>query len=170
MSRARRDAGFTLIGLSIALMIVSLLVRLAIPAYGSLKRDAIAAAASRDLNTVRAAAIAQYDATGAYAPDAPAGVVPAGMARYLPRGFSFRRHDYELDWENLAIADSASPDLTAGTALALTVIANDAGTGRQMLQTLGANRTHWSAGDAHTFVILSTLEAPRRSGTSNLPQ
>lgn len=161
MSRARRDAGFSLIELSIALLVVSLLVRVAIPAYGSLKRDAIARAAEGDLKVVRAAAIAQYAATGAYAPDAPAGVVPAGMARYLPGDFSFRRREYELDWENVAIADSASVDLTAGAAIALTVTANDASTGLQMLHVLGANRRHWSVGDAHTFVILSTLEAPR---------
>jgi hypothetical protein len=48
-----------------------------------------------------------------------------------------------------------------GQILALTVTAKDAALGSRILEKLGANCTHWSVGNSHTFVIQSTLEAPR---------
>jgi prepilin-type N-terminal cleavage/methylation domain-containing protein len=160
MSARRSESGFTLIELLIVLTILSTLVRLAIPAYQSLEMNAIVSQAAGDLHVVRAAAAAEYAATGNYAPDAMGGVTPPAMAPYLPAGFTFQPKDYELDWENFAVADTTGPN-GMGQILALTVTAKDPALGNRILEKLGANCTHWSVGNSHTFVIQSTLEAPR---------
>ncbi|MFN8586596.1 MAG: prepilin-type N-terminal cleavage/methylation domain-containing protein [Candidatus Eisenbacteria bacterium] len=153
----RAQSGFTIIELLIVLSILSILVRMALPAYRSVQRDAIATQALGDYNTVRAAAVAQFEATGAYAADGPAGVAPAGMAPFLPRNFTFDRPNYELDWEHFEVRDSVSGN---GAVMALTITASDTLVGRQILHLVGANTSHWSIGESHTFVIMSTLEAP----------
>jgi prepilin-type N-terminal cleavage/methylation domain-containing protein len=160
MMRRRGAGGFTLIELMIVLCIISVLVRIALPAYASIRRESYASQAAGDLNAIRAAAVAQYEATGAYPADAPAGAVPPGMAVYLPRGFSFTRPNYRLNWENYVVNDSSAGGVTEGQILALTVTATDSIAGLQILHTLGMNCTHWSVGNAHTFVIQSSLEAP----------
>ncbi len=161
MTRREGAGGFTLIELMIVLCIISVLVRIALPTYASIQRDSYASQAAGDLNAIRAAAVAQYEATGTYAPDAPAGLVPAGMGAYLPRDFSFTRSHYRLDWDNYAVADTSANGTTSGQILALTVTATDPRVGLQILHTLGRNCTHWSVGDAHTFVIQSSLESPK---------
>ncbi|MBI5168007.1 MAG: type II secretion system protein [Candidatus Eisenbacteria bacterium] len=157
----RSQRGFTIIELLIVLSILSILVRVSLPAYKGIQRDAIATQALGDFNTVRAAAVAQYEATGAYAADGPAGIVPAGMAPFLPRQYSFTKESYTLDWENFTVADSTMGPGQSGSVLALTITASDSLVGRQILHMVGANCAHWSIDNAHTFVVLSTLEAPR---------
>lgn len=161
MSRRRSQGGFTLIELMIVICILSILVRISLPAYKGIQRDALASQVLGDFNTIRAAAVAQYEATGAYAADSPNGVVPGGMAPYLPGNYSFTKVPYSLDWENFAINDSSSSTPMAGMVLALTVTAGDSLLGRQILHMVGANCTHWSIGESHTFVVMSTLESPR---------
>ncbi len=157
----RSQSGFSLIELLIAISILSILVRVSLPAYKGIQRDALATQALGDFNTVRAAAVAQYEATGAYAVDGPAGVVPGGMAPFLPRNYSFTKEQYSLDWDNYAVDDSTAGAALHGNVLALTITANDSLVGRQILHMVGANCSHWSVGEAHTFVVMSTLEAPR---------
>lgn len=157
----RGQSGFSLIELLIAISILSILVRIALPAYKGIQRDALATQALGDFNTVRAAAVAQYEATGSYANDGPAGVVPQGMAPFLPRNYSFTKEQYTLDWDNFAVDDSSSGAMLRGNVLALTITANDSLVSRQILHMVGANCSHWSIGDSHTFVVMSTLEAPR---------
>jgi prepilin-type N-terminal cleavage/methylation domain-containing protein len=161
MTRPRGADGFTLVELMIVLCIISVLVRIALPAYASIRRDSYASQAAGDFNVVRAAAFAQYEATGGFAPDAPAGVVPAGMGAYLPHDFSFTRSQYQLDWENYVVSDTTSSGAESGQVLALTVTATDSLAGFQILNTLGRNCTHWSVGNSHTFVIQSSLESPK---------
>ena len=160
MKRYRQSGGFTLIETVIVLCIVSVLVRIAIPAYAAIRRDSIASQAVGDFNVVRSATIAQFEATGRYPADAPSGFVPAGMAAYLPRDFSFARREYELDWQNYVVADTTTSGAVPGQILALTVTAHDPQMGLTVLSHLGANCTHWSVDESHTFVIQSSLESP----------
>ena len=161
MSRRRSQSGFTLIELLIVISILSILVRVSLPAYKGIQRDALATQALGDFNTVRAAAVAQYEATGDYAADAPEGIVPNGMAPYLPSQYAFTKTPYSLDWENFAISDTSGSTPLSGMVLALTFTAGDSLVGRQILHMVGANCTHWSVGESHTFVVMSTLESPR---------
>lgn len=159
MSRTHFERGFSLIELLMVLTVISLLVRVSLPAYASFRRNAIASQAAADFSVVRAGAFAQFDATGSFPADANGGVTPAGMRTYLPAKFSFRRREYELDWDNYNVASAEG--VAGGQVLALTITASDPRLGLQILHTVGANCTHWSVGDSHTFVVLSTLEAGR---------
>lgn len=158
MSRARGERGFSLVEMLIVLCILSILARVALPAYVAMQRNARATRAAGDVNVVRTAAFAQYAATGSFPADGATGVVPVDMKRYLPGGFSFQRKDYTLDWESWVASDSLLQ--TTGRVVAVTVIVPEPQLGLTILQMLGANCTHWTAGDAHTFVIESTLDAP----------
>jgi type II secretory pathway pseudopilin PulG len=150
-----------MIELMITLSIIAVLVRIAMPAYGAIRRDSLASQAAGDFNTIRAAAVAQYEATGSYPADSPAGVVPHNMAAFLPHDFQFTKPAYTLDWDNFSVADSAAGGAMSGQILAITVTARDSIAGLQILHTLGANCSHWSVGNSHTFVVQSTLESPR---------
>lgn len=160
MNRRAAERGFSLIELVIVLMIISLLLRIGLPAYDSVRRGAIAARAAGDVAVIRIGAAAQFTATGGYAPDAVGGVTPAGMGAYLPHDFSFRPKDYELDWENWTVADTSANPNGNGQILAVTVTAQDPEVGLRVLDVVGRNCTHWSVGNSHTFVVQSTLEAP----------
>ena len=159
MIRSRLERGFTLIELMMVLCIVSVLLRVSLPAYSAIRREAKASQAVGDFNVVRAAAFAQYEATGNFPADGPVGQVPDGMAPYLPHGFSFERKDYALDWESWAVSYSSNG--VTGSLVAVTVVASDDKLGLTVMHMLGANCTHWSAGNAHTFVIQNTLESPQ---------
>jgi prepilin-type N-terminal cleavage/methylation domain-containing protein len=159
MSKPAAERGFSLVEVLVVLGIVALLMRLSLPAFAAMRCNARAAQVVGDYNTVRAAAFAQYDATGSFPADAGPGVTPAGMSVFLPRGFSFHKLEYDLDWDHFAVSDSSAG--VTGSVAALTVVAPDTRLGLTVLRLLGANCTHWSVGDAHTFVVQSTLESPR---------
>jgi prepilin-type N-terminal cleavage/methylation domain-containing protein len=157
VTRRPAEAGFSLVELAIVLGILSILLRVGIPAYQSIRREAVATQALGDFETIRAAAVAQFEATGAYAPDASSGRVPSGMAAYLPRNYTFQRRYYDLDWDHYTI--QASRSTTSGEVIAITVVVAQPDLGLAVLRTLGSNTTHWSVGNAHSFVIFSTVEA-----------
>ena len=158
MNRSRSERGASLIELMIVLCIISILVRVSLPAYSSVQRNAKASQALGDFNVVRAAAFAQYEATGNFPADGTVGMLPAGMRPFLPKGFSFHRRDYDLDWEAWSVTDSASN--VTGSLVAVAVLIPDEKLGLTVLRMLGANCTHWSAGTSHTFVVQNTLESP----------
>lgn len=160
MSRRAAQRGFSLVELMVVLSILGVLARLAIPVFHGIRRDAIASEVAGDFNAVRAAAIAQYEATGRYAPDGETGMVPVGMGPFLPHDFRFTKRDYALDWEHWAVADTVGGSVASGMVLAVTVVTPDERLGRQVVRMLGANTTHWAVDDASTFVVLSTLDAP----------
>jgi len=149
-----RERGFSLIELLVVISIVSVLFRMAMPLTESYRRHAVAAQAMSDFHVVRSAAYAQLDAQGGFAPDAAPGVVPAGAAPFLPRDFSFKRARYQLDWDHIALSDSSG---SAGFVAMLTVVTADSLLGHELIAKLGAGTTHWSVGDAHTFVVASDL-------------
>lgn len=158
MSRRGGQSGFSMIELMVVISILGVLARLSMPVLASMRRDAIAADVAGDFNVIRAAAVAQYEATGSYPADGATGQAPPGMAPFLPRGFSFTKKDYQLDWEHWVVADSTG-GAQVDYVLAVTVVAPDETLQRQLLVTLGRNCTHWSVDDASTFVVLSSLEA-----------
>lgn len=94
----RRRSGFTLIELLMAVVIVGVLTSLVVPRVTVAKREAKSVQVMSDVNLVRDAAYAYNGDTGAWPPSSAAGVVPPGLARYLPGGFTFMRDGYILQW------------------------------------------------------------------------
>ncbi len=167
MRAQRRMAGFTLLELAMALSIVAILVRLSVPALAEYLVRAKAAKAAADFNTVRAASFAYFESNGRWPEEAGPGVVPQGLSEFLPRGFTFDRHDYQLDWENWTISDVDEGQGVNGVLVGVSVVTENADLGRSVLRILGAGTVEWTTGDHYTFVIQSTL-APA-AGAANPP-
>lgn len=94
----RRRSGFTLIELLMAVVIVGVLTSLVVPRVAAAKREAKSVSVMSDINLVRDAAYAYNGDTGAWPPSSAAGVVPPGLGKYLPGGFTFMRDGYILQW------------------------------------------------------------------------
>lgn len=154
MSMPRGSRGFSLVELMVVLTILSVLVRLSLPAVASYRRQALVARVMNDFNVVRSAAYAQFEATGAFPPESAPGVPPAGSAAYLPRGFAYQRPEYQLDWDHVTLADSTG---AGGFVTCLTVTAPDSLLGHAVLRKLGSGTPHWSVGNAHSFVVASSV-------------
>lgn len=157
MTRTRSERGFSLVELLIVLCILSLLLRMSLPAYAATQRNARAAQAVGDFEVIKAAAFAQYEATGSFPPEGSSGVVPDGMAQFLPKDYSFHHRDYQIDWESWVVSDTSSH--TMGSLVAVRFAFPDEKLGLTVLRMLGGNCTHWSAGDSHTFVVQNSLES-----------
>ncbi len=100
MSRRLGTAGFTLLELTIVLTVIAIVLAVAIPTYVEMVRDTRAAEAVADLYAVRAAAYLYFGDHQSWPAESPTGNVPPELLPYLPRGFSFRREAYTLDWNN----------------------------------------------------------------------
>ena len=94
----RRRSGFTLIELLMTVVIVGVLTSLVVPRVAAAKREAKSVQVMSDVNLVRDAAYAYNGDTGAWPAASGAGVVPPGLAKYLPGGFTFMRDGYVLQW------------------------------------------------------------------------
>lgn len=100
---ARRTAGFTLIEVLIVLTVIAIVMAFALPTYTEMIRNTRAAEAIADLYAVRAAAYLYYGDHQSWPAESPTGNVPPELVPYLPRGFSFRRETYTLDWDNWGV-------------------------------------------------------------------
>ncbi len=98
--RRRGTSGFTLVELTIVLTVIAIVMAFAIPTYVEMVRNTRAAEAIADLYAVRAAAYLYYGDHQSWPAETPTGNVPPELVPYLPRGFSFRRETYTLDWDN----------------------------------------------------------------------
>jgi prepilin-type N-terminal cleavage/methylation domain-containing protein len=98
--RRRGTAGFTLLELTIVLAVIAIVMAVAIPTYVEMVRETRAAEAIADLYAVRAAAYLYFGHHGSWPAEVATGDVPRELVPYLPRGFSFRRGAYTLDWDN----------------------------------------------------------------------
>lgn len=98
----RRKVGFTLIELVVVLVVVAFLAALALP---NLRRALVKARAAEvvgDLRTVQVAVLSYLGDHHEYPPDETLGVVPSGLAPYLPEEFSFAGEDYLIDYDEWA--------------------------------------------------------------------
>lgn len=145
----RGRGGFSLVELLIVLLIVGILASLAIPTYQSMVIRARAAQVAGDLNTIKVAAY-NYDADHhEWPPETDAGQIPAGLAPYLPDGFTFTRNDYDLDWEYWVLSGTA---MTSGTRVGASVVTDDARLGAAIVRLLGGI-PHIVIGNRYTFIF-----------------
>lgn len=147
----RRRAGFTLIELMTVVIVMGLLAGLAILKYIDLTHRARAAQAAGDLQAVRIAAYGAWYETGQWPGEVGAGVIPPGLAAYLPGGFTFSRPEYTLDWENFVPPGGGT---SAGMQVGVVVSASDARLQRALQQSLGSRMPFVSVGGTLTFVIV----------------
>ena len=134
--------GVTLIELLVVVLIVSVLAAIAQPQLASVIVKARAAEAISDLEIVRGALYTYQSDQKAWPPEVNGGVVPPGLATYLPAGFDFEKETYTLDFDNWG----GSPFM-----IGVTLITADSVLGRRALEMLSTPK--WSAGDKYTWVI-----------------
>jgi prepilin-type N-terminal cleavage/methylation domain-containing protein len=132
MSRMRR--GFTFVELLMVIIVMGLLCGLAVLKYIDLRNRAFAAQASADLETVRLAAYSAWYETGSWPADVAPGVLPLELVPYLPKGFTFQRAEYTLDWENFVPPGGGT---SAGMQLGVVLSASNARLSNSLVQTLG---------------------------------
>lgn len=80
--------------------ILSILAAIAIPNFKSALLKAKAVDAVADLEVVRIGVVSYLADTSAWPPDAAVGVVPTGLAPYLPDDFGFTKENYTLNYDN----------------------------------------------------------------------
>lgn len=135
--------GFSLIELMIVVLIIGTVAGVAIPNLDRALLRARAVDALADLNSVRVAVLNYQSEGGEWPPDADRGVVPPGLAPYLPAGFSFDAEAYTIDYEEW----SQSVGLVG-----LTIVTDNQDLGLMLLDLLGNNT--WTNGtDKYTWVL-----------------
>lgn len=146
-----RRAGFTFIEMLIVMIVLGLLASLAVLKYIDLKNRALTAQASADMDAVRLAAYSTWYETGSWPTEVGAGVLPAEMAPYLAKGFTFSRPEYTLDYENLA-----PPGGGPSASMQIGVILSSTNPRMQLAleQTLGNKGPYFITGSNLTFVIV----------------
>jgi prepilin-type N-terminal cleavage/methylation domain-containing protein len=147
----RRRAGFTFVELMTVLIVLGLLASLAILKYIDLTHRARAAQAAGDLEAVRIAAYGAWYETGKWPAEVGPGIIPPGLAQYLPAGFTFQRNEYTLDWENFVPANGGQ---SAGMQVGVVVSSNEPRLQRALENALGNKLPFTDVGGVLTFIIV----------------
>jgi prepilin-type N-terminal cleavage/methylation domain-containing protein len=146
-----RRRGFTFIEILIVMVVLSILSGLAILKYIDLRHRALSASATADLQAVRLAAYSAWYEHGVWPGEVAAGVIPGGLAPYLPGGFSFSKPEYTLDWDNF-VPPGGGP--TGAMQLGVVVTSSDPRLMKTLQNNLGSKGPFFAVGGTLTFVIV----------------
>ena len=147
----RRRRGFTFIEILVVMIVLSILSGLAILKYIDLKHRALSASATADLQAVRLAAYSSWYEHGTWPGEVGAGVVPGGLAQYLPGGFSFSKPEYTLDWDNFVPPGGGANGMIQ---LSVVVTSSNARLVQALRSNLGSKAPFFVVGGNLTFVIV----------------
>jgi prepilin-type N-terminal cleavage/methylation domain-containing protein len=149
--RARR--GFSISELLIVLTIMGLLVRLGMPRYGELRRQAEARAIIGDIQSVRVAAYNYNTEHQSWPGNASAGAVPKELVALLPVGFTFKRPTYTMDWEVWNSATISKTQSSASVTVGLTVDSQDKALVNALRNATSAGIPYIVSGSQTTFLL-----------------
>ncbi len=150
---ARERTGFTVVELLTVTAIMGTLVRMSVPDLHKAVLKAEAASVIGDFETVRVAVDNYHADHLAWPSDSYTGVVPDGLAPYLPDGFSFVRQGYRLDWENWELPNGLPQHPNTGVLLGISIVTDNRALGQEVAHLLGGSMAHYTLGDRYTFVI-----------------
>lgn len=139
--------GFSFVELLVVLTVLGLLVRIGLPRYNQLRKQAQSRAAVADVRVVRDAVLNYRQDKGAWPTETGSGQVPPGLAGYLPQGFDFDRSAYVLDYEFWP----GGPDPTGGT-IALAIDTSDNELAWQLRKLGASGLPHFVSGNKITFI------------------
>ena len=155
---ARSQKGFTLVEVCIVLVIMSILVRVSLPAFRTTLTRARATRAIGDLNVIREAAMAYYAANGTWPAEAGVARIPAGLAPYLPKGYTFTRTRYRLDWQNWALPSGLPSNPGRTVLLGVSVVTTDKVLGNAVLKLIQGNSPSLTASNQYTMLLVSSSD------------
>ena len=137
----RNERGFTLVELSVVVLIISIVAALAQPHYNHMRTRARAAQAVSELDNLRSAVLRFQGLNHTWPPEATVGVIPAGLQTQLQEGYSFTRSGYTLDY-----------DYWGGVPfkVGVTIVTTDTDLGAMLMQIVGSM---WQSGDRYSMVI-----------------
>lgn len=147
--------GFSIPELLVVLTIMGVLVRIGMPRYGELRRQAAARAIIGDVQAVRVAAYNYNTERQSWPSNAAQGQLPPELIPFLPTGFQFVRPTYTMDWEvwNGAGATSASGAAVNSTTVGLTIDSPDASLVNALRNAANAGMPYIVAGSQTTFLL-----------------
>jgi prepilin-type N-terminal cleavage/methylation domain-containing protein len=151
-TRDRKRGGFSLIELLVAVSIVGILAGLAIPNMRNVTFRARATAVFGHLNTIRQATLDYNADLNSWPAEEASGDIPAGLAAFLPEGFTFQGEGYELDFENLNLPLGLPGDPSVTRMVGAAVTAVDDALSNAIAEVLGG-RIVSSVGNTHTIVF-----------------
>jgi prepilin-type N-terminal cleavage/methylation domain-containing protein len=149
----RRRRGFSLIELVWAMTIIAILSGLVLPKLNDLIRRAKAVRITGDFDTVKFAVLSFYTDSLRYPPEVGAGVVPPGLASYLPTTFKWVKPDYTLDYDNWVLPSGLPKHPATQILIGLSIKTSDPKLG-QMAMTLMGNQPKFTVGQKYTFIIV----------------
>ena len=147
----RRRVGFTIVEFLTVMIVLGVLASLAILKYIDLTHRARTALVAGDLQAVRIAAYGAWYETGKWPAEVGPGVIPPGLAQYLPGGFTFQRNEYTLDWENFSPPNGGQ---TVGMQVGVVVRRPNPARPEQALEDNLGSKCPSSRGGALTFIIV----------------
>lgn len=147
----RRRGGFTFVEILMSMMVIAILAGIVIPKAGSFVERAKAAAAVADVEVIRSA-LADYNVDSlSYPPSSATGLIPPGLAHYLPLNFSFVRGDYSLGYYNWTIYQTINGHPSTTTIIGITVQTDNASLGQYVMAQLSTlPKFQW--GNNYTFI------------------
>ena len=147
----QRRGGFSLIELLMAVSIVGILAGLAMPNLRNMTWRARATEVAADVDVVRVSTN-QFNAyESAWPAEVGQGVVPPGLAPYLPESYSFQRDGYEIDYDRISPVNVPGDPGTTQL-IAVTVVIDTDELSNAVIELLGGSIV-WSVGRSHTFII-----------------
>lgn len=144
----RDRRGWTMIELLTVLVVMGLLASIAALKYIDLTRQAYAAKIAGEFGTVRLAAYNyEADHNNQWPAELGPGLVPPELVDYLPKGFTFIKSSYQLDWDNRG--NSADP-----YQLAISITTTDPRLLNALVQSLGTKAPYYFAGSRLTYILI----------------
>jgi prepilin-type N-terminal cleavage/methylation domain-containing protein len=144
--------GFTFTELMLTVVIVGCGAALGIPKSDDIERRGSAAEILSDVDAIRKATFRFFSDSGYFPREEIAGIVPEAMAQYLPRGFSFRRKAWIIDYDYWT-TKQPSVHLKTGVKVGVTITIPDARLGSTAMSMYG-NNPKFRIGSKHTFLIV----------------
>ena len=134
------------------MLLVSIITRIAIPQMQQLLTQARATEIRATFSIIEGAANRLSLENLPWPPDADAGVVPPGLRRQLPPGFSFDRDRYQLDWENWILPEGMPGDPTVRALIGISITTSDRSLGLALMDMIPLN-AKFALGETYTFIF-----------------
>lgn len=147
----RRRVGFTMVELLMSMTIVGLLSSIAVPKFREVRRRATATQIMGDFDVMRHATLSFYVDSGYFPKEAGSGKMPAGLKKYLPNKFTFKKPQWTMDYENWTGKKSKAYKST-GIIIGISFTVPDTSLGRTAMALVG-NAPAFTIGKKYTFLI-----------------
>lgn len=142
----KRRRGFTFVELLTAMIFFGLLTALATAKYADLKNQALTSAIAADFRVIHLAVFNYWADNASWPSEVGAGVMPAGLAPYLPSGFQWVKPFYTLDYDEFPVGGNYL--------VGVNVTTPDANLMAKLMQNLGGKNPFFVQAGGLTYIIV----------------